>query len=169
MIHLTSFSPGTLLPPCPQGSGPFCLAHHHNPCAQPGAVTGLLLIKRRVGASQSCLGQSTAYVHVHCSPLTAGPPCILKLLGSQQNGAKCPLPPPQTRHSSGLINVPPSGFSAFHSMIYSPSNKFPPLSFTRSVLPFCRLIIHLAPWAAPRRNLRPGSNSGAGPRGHVGF
>lgn len=76
---------------------------------------------------------------------------------------QCPPPRPKQVTAQDLLIFLPAGSSAFHSVIYSPSNKFPPLSFTSSALPFCHLIIHLAPWDSLWRNLRVGSNSGAGP------
>lgn len=141
-----------------------CLAHRHHPSVQPGTVTLLLPIKRRAGLSQSSIQESTVHVNVYCCPQTSGPQYIMK-----QNGTKCPLPPPQTSHSSGLIKVPPCRFQCFHSVTYNACNKFSPLSFTCSALPFCHLIIHLTHWASPQKNLKLASNLGAGPRGHVGF
>lgn len=79
----------------------------------------------------------------------SGPPCILKLPGSQQNGANALHPHPKQVTAQDLFMFLPTGSSVFHSLIYSPSNKCSPLSFTCSVLPFCHLIIHLAPWDSP--------------------
>ena len=142
MIHLTFVSPGTVLP---RGSRPICLAHCHNPGAQAGAVTWLLPIKGRTWSGGH---------HHHVSPKsedmedTLEPPDFWASVHYEAPGLTVKwghmASTPNKSHSSGLFNSPPMGFGAFHAVIYSPFNKFPPLSFTCSVPPFCHLRMHLA-------------------------
>lgn len=147
MIHLTFVSPGTVLP---RGSRPICLAHCHNPSAQGGAVTWLLPITGRTGSGRTGSGR-----HHHCVSLksedakdTLEPPDFRASVHHEAPGLTVKwghmASAPNKSHSSGLINSPPIGFGAFHAVIYSPFNKFPPLSFTCSVPPFCHLMMHLA-------------------------
>ena len=77
---------------------------------------------------------------------------------------------PNKSHSSGPINSPPIGFGTFHAVIYSPFNKFPPLSFTCSVPPFCHLMMCLARRGLSRKKSKTWLRDvGVDPRGHVGF
>ena len=126
----------------PGGSGPACPARIITPVPSPVPSHGCCQ-SRGGGITVVNSGKRRPRKRATGVPRPPG------LSAMKRNGAKCPRPPPQTSHSSGLINFPPHRFRCFHSVTYSPSDKFPPLSSARSVLPFCQFIIQLALWPLP--------------------
>lgn len=114
-------------PPYPQGPGPFCLALHQNPCAQPEAVTRLLLIKRRGGGRHRRVWGRAQPMQMHTAVLRPRGLPHLEAPGVSAKWGKMPsFPwPPKQATAQDLLMLLPAGFNAFHSMIYSPSHKFP--------------------------------------------